>query len=138
METNPVTKPVPRPSPESRAFWEGAKAGKLMLPRCNSCGRFWFPPSQRCRHCLSADFDWRESGGKGRIYSFVVYHRVYHPAFEAEVPYVVAIVELDEGPRLLSNIVGAPPEEVRCDQRVKVVYEDAGAGVAIPKFAIER
>jgi hypothetical protein len=129
-------KPVPRPSPESVPFWEGAKAKKLMLPRCNVCGQFWFPPSQRCRHCLSPDFAWVESGGCGRIYSFVVYHRVYHPAFEADVPYVVAIVELDEGPRLLSNIVGTAPDDVRCDARVRVVFEDACDGVTIPKFAI--
>jgi uncharacterized OB-fold protein len=133
---NPIRKPLPRPSPESVPFWEGAKAGRLMLPRCNRCGRFWFPPSQRCRHCLSADFEWRESAGKGRIYSFVVYHRTYHPAFETEVPYVVAIVELDEGPRLLTNIVGTPPDAVRCDQRVRAVFEDVD-GVAIPKFAID-
>jgi len=130
-------KPLPRPSPESRAFWEGAKAKKLMLPRCNECGRFWFPPSQRCRHCLSADFAWHESAGAGRIYSFVVYTRVYHPAFEADVPYVVALIELDEGPRLLSNIVGTPWKNVRCDMRVRVMFEDAAPGVTIPKFSVQ-
>ena len=132
-----IRKPVPRPSPESALFWEGAKEKSLMVPRCESCGRFWFPPSQRCRHCLSPDFAWREVSGAGRIYSFVVFHRVYHPAFEADVPYVVAIVELDEGPRLLSNIVGAPPEDVRCDMRVRVVFEERD-GVTIPQFAILR
>ena len=135
-EGKQLRKPIPRPSPESRGFWEGAKAKRLMLPRCNACGRFWFPPSQRCRHCLSADFEWQQSAGAGRIYSFVVYHRVYHPAFENDVPYVVAIVELDEGPRLLSNIVGTPPDQVRCDARVRVVFEDAEPGVTIPKFEI--
>jgi uncharacterized OB-fold protein len=133
----PSGKPAPRPSPESLPFWEGAKDKRLMLPRCNSCGQFWFPPSQRCRHCLAADFEWRMSGGTGRIYSFVVYHRVYHPAFEGKVPYVVAIVELDEGPRLLTNIVGAPPDDVRCDARVRVLFEDTD-GVSIPKFEIAR
>ena len=133
-----ASKPVPRPSPESRVFWDGAKEKRLMLPRCNACGQFWFPPSQRCRHCLSREFDWVESKGEGRIYSFVVYHRVYHPAFEQDVPYVVAIVELDEGPRLLSNIVGTPVDEVRCDARVRAVFEDSGSGMAIPKFVIAR
>jgi uncharacterized OB-fold protein len=129
-------KPLPHPSPESLPFWEGAAANKLMLPRCNACGQFWFPPSQRCRHCLSADFAWHESRGEGRIYSFVVYHRVYHPGFENDVPYVVAVIELDEGPRLLSNIVGASWEDIRCDMRVRVVFEDAGSGITIPKFAL--
>jgi len=128
-------KPVPHPSPESLPFWEGAKAKKLMLPQCRICGQFWFPPSQRCRYCLSAEFDWREAAGLGRIYSFVVYHRVYHPAFENEAPYVVAIIALDEGPRLLSNIVGTAWDQVRCDMRVQVVFEDAESGATLPKFA---
>ena len=136
--TDPARKPLPHPSPESLPFWEGARAGKLILPRCNACGRFWFPPSQRCRHCLSADFAWRECAGEGRIYSFVVYHRLYHPGFENDVPYVVGIVELDEGPRLLTNIIGTPWEDIRCDMRVRVVFEDTGSGITIPKFALSK
>ena len=131
----PVAKPRPRPAPESAPYWEAAKAHHLMLPRCHTCGQFWFPPSQRCAHCLSADFGWEDVSGRGRIYSFVVFHRVYHPAFEADVPYVVAIVELDEGPRLLTNIVGTAPDNVRCDMRVAAVFEDCGE-FTLPKFAI--
>jgi uncharacterized OB-fold protein len=130
-------KPQPRPSAESAPFWEGAKAHRLLLPRCNACGRFWFPPSRRCVHCLSADFTWVESGGAGRIYSFVVFHRVYHPAFEQDVPYAVAIVELDEGPRLLANIVSPRPDDVRCDMRVRVVFEERGE-MTIPQFEVAR
>ena len=128
-------KPQPKPSPESAPFWEGARAHKLLLPRCNTCGRYWFPPSRRCVHCLSSDFAWTESEGKGRIYSFVVFHRVYHPAFESDVPYTVAIIELDEGSRLIANIIGTPPDEVRCDMRVRVVFEDRG-DMTIPQFRI--
>jgi hypothetical protein len=128
-------KPAPRASAESAPFWDGAREKKLLLPRCESCGRFWFPPSQRCRHCLSPDFTWRESTGEGRIYSFVVYHRVYHPGFEADVPYVVAIVELDDGPRLLTKMVGSPSGDVRCDARVRVVFEERD-GVTIPQFVL--
>jgi uncharacterized OB-fold protein len=128
-------KPVPRPSPESLPFWEAAKEKRLLLPRCNHCVRYFFPPSQRCRHCLSPDIAWAESKGTGRIYSFVVYHRPYHPAFEADVPYVVAIVELDEGVRLLSNIVGTPHEDIRCDARVRVTFEERD-GVSIPMFEV--
>jgi uncharacterized OB-fold protein len=136
METDKLPpKPVPRPSSESAAFWEGAKAHRLMLPRCNVCGRFWFPPSQRCRHCLAADFAWVQAAGTGRIYSFVVYTRVYHPAFESWVPYVVALVELDEGLRLLTNIVGVAPEDVRCDARVRVTFEERD-GMTLPMFSL--
>lgn len=129
-----LRKPVPHPSPETLPFWEAARAHRLLLPLCNACGKFWFPPTQRCAHCLSADFVWQEAKGAGRIYSFVVYHRVYHPGFESEVPYVVAIVELDEGPRLVTNIVGLKPDEVRCDMRVKAIFDDSSAGISIPKF----
>jgi len=87
------------------------------------------PPS------LSANFGWQETSGRGRIYSFVVYHRVYHPAFEQDVPYTVAIVELDEGPRLLANIVGTPADAIRCDMRVRVVFEERG-DQTIPQFAV--
>jgi uncharacterized protein len=136
METEKqVMKPTPRPSPESLPFWEGAKHKHLLLPRCHACGRFWFPPSQRCRHCLAVDFSWIEAAGTGRIYSFVTYHRFYHPAFEAAVPYVVAIVELDEGVRLLTNIVGTAPQDMRCDARVRVMFEERD-GATLPMFSL--
>jgi len=133
---NSIAKPVPRPSAESLPYWEGAREKKLLLQHCRSCGEFWFPPSAHCRRCLSQDFAWEEVSGHGRIYSFVVYHRNYHPAFEDELPYVVAIIELDEGPRLLSNIVGVPSQDVRCDLPVRAVFEDGGHGMMIPKFEI--
>jgi len=134
-EDSRARKPVPRPSPESLPFWQAAKENRLLLPRCNHCASFFFPPAQRCRHCLSSDIAWVESKGTGRIYSFVIYHRSYHPAFEAHIPYVVAIVELDEGVRLLSNIIGTPPENVRCDQRVRVTFEERD-GASIPMFEL--
>lgn len=129
-----AAKPVPRPSPESGPYWQAAAEHKLRVQRCNSCGQLWFPPSQRCPHCTSGDFAWVEASGKGKVFSFVVFHRVYHPAFEDEVPYVVALVELDEGPRMLTNIVGIPPEDVRCEMPVQVMFEDVAEGVAVPKF----
>ena len=72
--------------------------------------------------------------GLGKVFSFVTYHRVYHPAFASDVPYVVALVELKEGPRLLTNIVGVPPDKVACEMRVQVVFDDYGEDVAVPKF----
>ena len=127
-------KPTPRPAPESVPYWEAAKEHKLSLPRCNACGHYWFPPSASCPHCLSTDFAFTPVSGQGKVFSFVTFHRVYHPAFEQEVPYVVALVELEEGPRLLTNIVGVPPDKVACEMTVKVVFDDVGDGVAVPKF----
>ena len=127
-------KPVPRPAPESVPYWEAAKRHKLAIPHCKSCGHYWFPPSQRCTSCLSADMEWAEVSGRGKVYSFVTFHRVFHPAFEEEVPYVVALVELEEGPRMLTNVIGIPPEEVRCEMKVKVTFDDVTPEATVPKF----
>jgi uncharacterized OB-fold protein len=127
-------KPIPRPAPESAPYWEAAKQHKFQVPHCNACGQYWFPPSASCPHCLSTDFAFTEVSGRGKVFSFVTFHRVYHPAFEQEVPYVVALVELEEGPRLLTNIVGVPVDKVVCDMPVKVVFDDVGDGVSVPKF----
>jgi uncharacterized protein len=83
---------------------------------------------------MAADFAFAPVSGRGKIFSFVTFHRVYHPAFEQEVPYVVALVELDEGPRLLTNIVGVPPDQVVCEMPVKVVFDDVASDVSVPKF----
>jgi uncharacterized OB-fold protein len=72
--------------------------------------------------------------GKGKVYTFVVYHRVYHPGFAGEVPYAVAVIELAEGPRMLSNVVGVPPEELVCETPVEIVFEDIVEGMTLPKF----
>jgi uncharacterized OB-fold protein len=129
-----LKKPLPVASPESTPFWQAAKEHRLLIPRCNACAKFWFPPSRLCPHCLSGDVGWQAVSGRGHVYSFVVFHRVYHPGFAGEVPYVVAIVELEEGPRMLTNIVGIPVDQVRCNMPVAVVFDDVSNEVAIPKF----
>jgi len=80
------------------------------------------------------DFEWVKTSGKGKIYSFVVYHVAFHPAFEQEIPYVVAIIQLSEGPRMESNIIGCKPEEVKIDMPVEVFFEDVTEEIAVPKF----
>lgn len=129
-----ATKPIPKPAPESQPYWEAAKSHTLSLPHCDACEQFWFPPSQTCPHCLSSKFSWQAVSGRGKVFSFVTFHRVYHPAFEGEVPYVVALIELEEGPRLLSNVIGIPVDQVRCDMSVKVVFDDVSGDVTVPKF----
>ena len=83
-------KPAPRPSPESVHYWKAAREHRLEIQRCDACGQFWFPPSQSCPHCQASNFTWTPVSGRGKVFSFVTYHRVYHPAFAKEVPYVVA------------------------------------------------
>ena len=129
-----IRKPKPRPAPESLPYWQAAREHRLALPKCESCEHFWFPPSRTCPHCLSTQFSFQNVSGKGKIFSFVTFHRVYRPAFEGDVPYVVALVELDEGPRLLTNIMGVSHEEVKCEMRVEVVFDNYDADISIPKF----
>ena len=127
-------KPIPVPSEESRPFWDATSRGELLLQRCGDCGAHRFPPSVLCPECSSTAADWRPVSGRGKVYSFVIFHRAYHPAFADDVPYAVACIELEEGPRLMSNIVGIPPDEVRCDMPVAVVFEKITDDISLPKF----
>jgi uncharacterized OB-fold protein len=127
-------KPLPVSSPESRSFWEGCRRHELLVQRCAECRAFWFPPSILCPECLGTAWEWTKISGWGRVYSFVVFHRVYHVGFTDEIPYVVAVVELEEGPRLMSNIIGCDPYDVHCEMAVEVVFEDISETVTLPKF----
>jgi len=128
-------RPLPVPSPESKAFWLAARNHNLVLPHCNQCCKFWFPPSCLCPHCLSADTSLQESNGRGKVHTFAVFHRANHPAFTNCVPYVVAVIELDEGPRLLSNITDVDPDKVHCGMRVFVRFIDLSTEIALPVFS---
>ena len=127
-------KPLPYPTVESEPFWEGCKRHELLLPQCRQCAGYWFPPAATCPHCWSTEWDWRKASGRGRIYSFGVYHRVYHPGFENDLPYVFAVIQLEEGPRLVSNVINESPEKLQCDTPVEVVFEDVTEDVTLYKF----
>jgi uncharacterized protein len=127
-------KAIPVPGPESLPFWEGAKNHQLMLQKCSDCAHHWFPPSTVCTGCGSRNIEWVASSGKGKVFSFVIFHKLYHKGWDGEIPYAVAIVELEEGARMLSNVIGIPVEEVKCDLSVEVVFEDATSELTLPKF----
>ncbi len=134
MATVEYERPLPVPSELSAPFWEACRRHELIIQRCQNCNAFRFPPAILCPECLSEAVEWTRVSGRGKIFSFVVFHRVYHPAFQADLPYTVALVELEEGPRLISNIVGCPPDRVTCDMPVDVVFEDVTGEVTLPKF----
>lgn len=135
MHVNDVPNmPVPEPSPETVAFWAAAREERLVIPRCDACSFNWFPPAQACPRCGSEQYSWVEASGKGTVFSFTVYHRLYHGAFKNKLPYVVAIIELDEGPRLISNVVHIEPEKVHCDMPVKVIFDLRCDGIKVPQF----
>lgn len=128
-------KPLPVADPDSRPFWEGCRRRELLLQRCADCGRFRFPPSSACPGCGSRQQTWVEASGKGRVYSWVVVVRpVPREVFADDVPYVVALVELDEGVRLPTNLVGCDPDAVVGDMAVEVVFEEVTPEVTLPKF----
>src|SRR4030042_4221259 len=126
-------KPLPEINGDNQEFWIGCKETKLKFQKCKACGHVRWPPSMICPMCYSQEIQWIVARGKGKVYSFVVYHVAYHPGFENEVPYVVADVELEEGPRLLTNIVDCPHNEVKCDMPVEVTWEDIAEEVRLPK-----
>ncbi len=124
--------PLPQPDSLTAPFWEACRRGALEVSVCSECGHRFLPPGPCCPRCWSTRLAPQEVSGRGRVFSFAVYRRTYHPAIPA--PYVVALVELDEGPRLISNIVGCAPEEVDIDMKVELCLEEAGDFV-LPRFA---
>jgi uncharacterized OB-fold protein len=129
---NAYTGPIPKPTPETAHFWQGTSRGELLLQRCRACERAYFPPQPFCPRCARDDVEIVRASGTGTLYSFVVNHR---PAPGFTAPYVIAVVELDEGPRLLSNLVGveANPDALPLDLPVEVVFEPVG-DTALPVF----
>lgn len=127
-------KPFPLPDEESRPFFDGAREGTLMIRRCSACGTHLAPATDYCPECLGADLAWAPASGKGTLHTFAIMHQLYHPAFADETPYNVAVVELEEGPRINSNVVGIPNEELEVGMRLEVTFEDFGEGVSLPKF----
>ncbi len=127
-------KPVPEVSDATRKYWDGCKARELLLPKCRACGELFFFPNKFCPKCLSESIEWIKASGKGKVHTFSIVQRPPSGAFEADVPYVVAIIDLDEGPRMMTNIVGTAPENVRVGMPVEVVFEDITEDVTLPKF----
>jgi uncharacterized protein len=127
-------KPLPRINKLNAPFWEGARRHELRLQRCRQCGRHWFPPAHRCPECLNTDYEWAQASGRGKVWSWIVMWQRYFAAFQEAIPYNVAYVELDEGPRLITNIIDCDPEDLRCDLPVEVVFEDVTEEISLPKF----
>ena len=123
--------PLPQQDALTTPFWDACQQGVLEVSGCADCGHRFLPPGPCCPSCWSARLSPREVSGRGRVFSFVVYRRSYHPAIPA--PYVVALIELDEGPRLISNIVGCAPEAVSIDMPVQVRFEQVG-DFKLPRF----
>jgi hypothetical protein len=123
----------PTVTPESKPFWDATAEGKLLLPRCDACGTVIWYPRTSCPECMSMDVGWFEASGRGAIYSFTIVRRAGGP-WRGAIPYVLAYVELDEGPRVLTNVVETSPEDVAVGQAVEAVFHDTGEGSALVRF----
>jgi len=128
-----IAKPLPEADDASQPFWDGAMHGRLTLMKCSDCGQVRLPSRQHCDNCLSDRFTWETASGRGVVRSFGVMHQKYHPGWAAVSPYNITIVELEEGPRMPTNIVGIPNDQIRVGLPVIVEFEQH-EDVALPKF----
>lgn len=126
-------RPLPKPTPETAHFWEGTRSGELRLQRCDGCSAVYFPPRPQCPKCGHREVTVFAASGRGRLYSYVINQRP-HPAWEG--PYAIAVVELEEGPRMMTNIVGCEqtPEALELDMPVQVHFEAVTDEITLPLF----
>ena len=117
-----------------RPYWEAAKRHELRMQRCPNCAYVRFPAAQHCPECLEENDDWVELSGRGTVWSFGVYHHVFNPNFAGDIPYNVALVELEEGPRLVTNIVGVENNAIEMGMPVQVTFDDVTDEVTLVKF----
>jgi uncharacterized OB-fold protein len=133
-----VRKPLPAITTEAKPFWDAAAQQKLMIQHCQNCQAWVWTPRPSCHECGSENLQWTQMSGKGEVYSFTVIRQVVgraaSKAFEPDIPYVIAWVDLAEGPRLITNIVGCPVDEVKLGMKVTVQFEQASEKVWLPKF----
>jgi uncharacterized OB-fold protein len=127
-------KPVPVVNTWAQPFWDAARQERLIIQKCKACGEHIFYPRIACPHCSADDLEWVEVSGKGTVYSFTVVVANAPSAFQQDMPYVVAVIRLQEGVQMLSNIVGCDPHDVVCDMPVEVTFEKLNDEFTLPKF----
>jgi len=125
---------VPGMTDLTRPYWAAARAGRLVLQHCAACDRVWHPPLPRCPRCHGAALDWKQAAGTGTVYTYTVVRHATHVALADRVPYVVAIVELAEGPRIVTGIAGCDVDRVRAGMAVRVRFTPVSGDVTLPYF----
>ena len=125
---------LPAPTPETQGFWDGTNAGELRLQRCDSCGKNYFPPRPFCPACASRKVSIFTASGNATLYSYVINHRPAAPGFTP--PYAIAVVTLEEGPRMMTNIIDCPqtPEALELDMKLQVAFEKLDDTITLPLF----
>jgi uncharacterized protein len=128
---------LPQATPLSAPYWQACREGRLVVQRCSACGHRQFYPRVMCTQCASDSVAWEATSGRGRVKSFTVIRRAVSAAYEPDVPYVVALIELAEGPTLMSNVVGCEPEAVRIGAAVRVRFDAWTPEITVPVFTLE-
>ncbi|HEY8156086.1 MAG TPA: OB-fold domain-containing protein [Myxococcota bacterium] len=138
MSTAASLRPVPLPDEVTAPFWEGCRRGELRMQRCAACARFRFLPRPLCPHCKSFESEWVRMSGEGSLFSFVICHPPVLPAFQAQAPYAVALVELAEDPalRLVGGVLGVAPDRLSIGQQLRVDFEEISDGVVLPQWRL--
>ncbi|MCR9096937.1 MAG: Zn-ribbon domain-containing OB-fold protein [bacterium] len=134
-DDTPARPPIPR-TEISQGFWDAIAEGRLAIQRCTDCGLLRHYPQLRCPACHSDASDWQTVSGRGRVHSYTVSHRAFHPAWKDHVPYVIATIELDEGVRMVCDLLDADPETIAIDQAVEVRFEDLPGQGPVPRFEV--
>jgi len=132
--TDMPLKHFPRPTPETEAFWEGCRKQELLLQRCVDCSEFQFYPRISCTTCSGDKLEWVKAGGQGSVRTFTIVRRAVSEAYAADVPYVVALIRLDEGPTMMSNVVQCDPETLQIGDPVQILFENWSEEISIPQF----
>ena len=131
-------KPVPEPTRDSKPYWDGLNEGRLLLQQCATCRKVRHYPRPVCDGCYSMDVAWIEASGRGRVHSWTVAHHPFHPGFKAELPYIVAVVDLEEGVRMNAQVRGVTPGEMAIGLPVQVAFERMSEGLTLPAFVRAR
>jgi uncharacterized OB-fold protein len=130
----PTKLPAPVSNADSQPYWAAARERRLVIRKCLACSQLHFMPRYLCPNCWSDQLEWVDAKGTGSVHSYTVMRRASDPAFAHLVPYAVALIDLDEGPRMMANIVGANALDVKIGDRVQVTFEDRGDGAMLPQF----
>ncbi|MBH77065.1 MAG: hypothetical protein CL897_02385 [Dehalococcoidia bacterium] len=133
MADETPTKPVSQPDELTEPFFAAGEEGRLLLATCVVCKEMRLPTSPTCPNCLGEGYEWNQVSGRGKVYTFGIMHQRYHPAWEPELPYNIAVVELEEGPRMPANIIGVENDEISVGMPVEVVWELEGE-IPVPRF----
>ncbi len=132
--TVPRGLPLPQPDPDAQPFWDYARQGELRIQSCGDCGGLRHPPRAMCSRCGSFEVEWAAVSGRGTVYSYIVSHQAVHPALADQVPFATVLVELEEGPRLTSNLLDVEHDEIEIGMAVEVAFHPLTDEVTLPLF----